>query len=390
MIACRRILLRTAGVLVAALGIARAQVAPAVAAAPAGLPADMTALLAAFSPWSATASAHGGVGYTDNLLLSHASAEGSGFARGGMEAFLWHLPHGRVDYFALINAEGTRFFSHASVDHETEAYAQAEWRYRIDDRFKFSLALQGYYLDQIFDVSDTDVQRVVAQLKVAGATVGPKLRWALVPWAWIETQGVGKRETYRDGLNNNRVADGTVRLGWRPGARFEASVGGEERARDFDSRPKYSVSGRALSGTHLKITEREGEARLDVTWDAAAHWKTTTRASTLNYHDNGSGYFNYRAHKVDQSLDWTSDNWLVHLEGAARRLRFAVQTVGLGIDPPARVKEEFSAQLRVERKLGARWTLYGEVNWERNRCNDPIASYQMNEGLLGVRWNWEK
>jgi len=54
------------------------------------------------------------------------------------------------------------------------------------------------------------------------------------------------------------------------------------------------------------------------------------------------------------------------------------------------VKEEFSAQLRVERKLGERWTIYTEYNWERNRCNDPIASYNMNEGLLGVRWSWEK
>jgi hypothetical protein len=374
----------------AAVAMARSQVVSAAASADPATPPQMAALLATLSPWSATASAHSGIGYKDNLLLSHAGEEGSGFARGGVEAFLWHLPTGRVDYVALVSAEGTRYFSGVSVNHDANASASASWRYHIDDRFKFSFDLQGVYLDRIFDVSNTDAQRLVAQLKVLGATAGPKIRWGILPWAWIELQGVGERLTFDDGVNNHRLGDGTVRLGWRPAKRFELSVAGEERARDFDSRVKYSVSGRALAGTHLKILEREGEVRGDITWDAAERWKTRTRAGTLDYHDNGSGYFNYRSRKVEHELDWTNDPWLVHLEGAAKRLQFAVQTVGLGVNPPARVKEEFSAQLRLERKLTERWTIFGEVNWERSRCNDPIASYNMNEGLLGVRWNWEK
>jgi hypothetical protein len=389
-IARRRLLLRMAWAFGSTVAMVRAQLVPTVAPAPAVPPATMAALLASLSPWSSTASVHTGFGYKNNLLLSHAGEEGSGFARGGIEAFLWHLPRGRVDYFAMLNAEGTRYSSGSSVDHEAEAYAQAEWRYRIDDRFKFSIDLQGYYLDEIFDVSDTDVQRVVAQLKVSGVTVGPKVRWAFLPWAWIEAQGIGKRETYRDGLNNNHVGDGTVRLGWRPGERFEASFAGMERSRAFDSRSQYSVSGRQLDGTRLKIAEREAEFRSDITWDAAAHWKSTTRMGALTYRDNGSGYFNYHARKVEQSVDWTTDDWLVEVEGMARRLQFGVQTVGLGINPPARVKEEYSARCRIERKVSERWTIYGEFNWERSRCNDPIASYNMNEGLLGVRWSWEK
>ena len=366
------------------------QLAPPVAPAPTVSPPTLAALLATLSPWNSTAGVHTSFGYKDNLLLSHAGAEGSGFARGGIEAFLWHLPRGRVDYFAVLDAEGTRYFSGSTVDHEAEAYAQAEWRYRIEDRFKFSFDLQGYYLDEIFDVSDTDVQRVVAQLKVSGVTVGPKVRWAVQPWAWIEAQGIGKRETYSDGLNNNHATDGTVRLGWRPGERFEASLAGMERLRDYDTRPQYSVSGRPLEGTLLKITEREAEFRCDITWDKSAHWKSTTRLGALAYRDNGSGYFNYHARKAEQSVEWTMDDWLVQVEGVARRLQFDVQTVGLGLSPPERVKDEFSAQCRVERKVGERWTIYGEFNWERSRCNDPIASYNMNEGLLGVRWNWEK
>jgi len=127
-----------------------------------------------------------------------------------------------------------------------------------------------------------------------------------------------------------------------------------------------------------------------VTWDAAARWKTTTQAGTLRYRDNGSGYFNYHQRKLEQTLEWTTDQWLVRLEGSARRLEFGVQTVGLGIYPPARIKEEFIAQLRVERKISSRWTAFAEYDWERSRCNDLIAAYRVNQGLLGAKWSWEK
>jgi hypothetical protein len=358
--------------------------------AEAELPADLAALLAAQSAWSATANLQTGFGYKDNILLSHTDAEGSSYALGGVETLLWHRPRGRVDYFAFINADETRYFTSKTVDHEAEAFAQAEWRYRAGDVFKFALDGQGYYLDQIFDVSDTDVQRVVAVLKVTGVTFGPTLRWAPVSWWWIEAQGTGKREVYHDGINNCDVGEEVMRLGWRPCTRFEVSAAGTERRRDFDSRAQYDSGGHVLDGTLLKITEREGELRLDVTWDAAARWKTTTRAGTLHYYDNGSGFFNYHQRKLEQTLEWATDQWLVQLDGSARRLEFEEQTVGIGIYPPARIKEEFIAQLRVERKISARWTAFAEYDWERSRCNDPIASYLVRQELLGAKWSWEK
>ena len=353
---------------------------------------EVAELVATLPAWSGVANAEVGFGFKDNLLLSHAGEEGSSFARGGMNATASHLRLGeRTDYSFGLTAEGTRYFSGTSVTHESKAFGVAKWRYRIEDAFKFTFDLQGYYQDQVFDVSDTDVQRIVAQLKVAGAIVGPTLRWAPLKWAWIEVRALGKRASYRNAsFLNHHVGDGSVRLGWRPGTRFEASIAGMERGRDYDRHTQYSVSGRPLDGTHLKVTEREAELRFDVTWDAAGHWRTSTLGGSRDFHDNGSGYTNYRERKFEQDLDWESGAWLVHAEGEAKRLEYRVQTVGLGLNPPRRVREEFSAQLRVERKLGERWTLFSEINWERSRSNDPIASYNMNEGLLGVRWSWEK
>ena len=71
-------------------------------------------------------------------------------------------------------------------------------------------------------------------------------------------------------------------------------------------------------------------------------------------------------------------------------MEFDVQTVGLGIAPPARIKDEYNLEGRVERKLTDRWTIFAALTWERSRSNDRVASYRVNEGLLGVRWSWEK
>jgi hypothetical protein len=62
----------------------------------------------------------------------------------------------------------------------------------------------------------------------------------------------------------------------------------------------------------------------------------------------------------------------------------------VGIYPPARIKEEFIAQLRVERKISSRWTVFAEYDWERRRCNDLIAAYRVRQELLGAKWSWEK
>ena len=94
--------------------------------------------------------------------------------------------------------------------------------------------------------------------------------------------------------------------------------------------------------------------------------------------------------QVEQEVSWTGEKWMFTCDGRARRVEFEFQTVGIGVAPPDRIRDEFVTHLRIERKLGRRWTAYAEYTWERNRSNDELASYILNEGLLGLRWNWEK
>ncbi|MSU47886.1 MAG: hypothetical protein EXS37_02130 [Opitutus sp.] len=351
---------------------------------------EMAALLAAQPRWSLSTEVETAFGYKDNLLLSSRDEERSAFVRGGAEVFLMNTPRGKVDYSLLAQVEGTRFFSGRTVDHEAEAWLQSELGYRLTETFKLSLVVTGYYFDQVLDQSDTTAARIIARYKVGGAMAGPMVRWAFHRAWWIEGQAVGERKRYDDEANDSRIDAGSVRLGWRVVPQVEARLELQEKWYRFDERVKYSPAGRALSGTELRIAEREGELRVDVDWDKARRWKTSTRVGVLRYRDNGSGYFSNDRKKIGHEVTWKGEAWLVRLDAIAERVEFRVQTVGIGIDPPPRIKDEVSAKLRIERKLSERWTIFARYNWERTRSNDQIASFNVNEGLLGARWSWEK
>ena len=335
-------------------------------------------------------SAESAVGYKDNLLLSATGAEGSALVRGAVDFLLLHVPQGQADFSFFGQAERTEFLADRTVDGETSLWLQTEGGYRWGERLKVALPITGYLYDQVFDVSDTDVERLVAELKVKGLMVGPTLRWMPAPAWWLEIQGVGERKRYDDRANDSKVGEGRAEVGWKPTARWRASLTWQQRWRNFDRRAQYSAAGRELPGTALKVAEHEGELRTEFTWDRAGRWKTTARLGWIAYRDNGSGYFSYADRKAAVETEWRTERWRVRLDGNVNRIEFDVQTVGFGIDPPARIKEEYAATLRAERKLDPRWTLLAEYGWERSRSNDRFASYRVNEGLLGARWSWEK
>jgi hypothetical protein len=374
-------------------------------AADAGLkdvPPEIAALLSGQSAWTSTVAGNAAIGYKDNLLLSHSRPEGSGFGRVGVEAMLWHLPVGPFDYFGFFNGDGTRYFSNRTINHDGEAFAGIEGRLRIGTKLLANLDVQGYYFDQIFDVSDTDQQRVVAELRLAGIKGGPTIRWTPVKWLWFEVAATAGRESLQqvdvasgsDARDHTRVTDPTARIGWRPSDRFEVSVTGLERRRSYATHPRFTARGRIDQGI-LAIHEREVEGKAVVTFGGGRHWKMSSRGGVLHYRDNGSGYLNYNERHAAQEIAWEAGAWAVKVEGEARRKDYLVRTVGSGTAQPPQVNDEFNVTASVERKLTSRWSIFAQYLWERVRSNEVVAgqhvsSYRVNEGLLGARWSWEK
>lgn len=340
--------------------------------------------------WTVSTRVETSVGYKDNVLLSADNEQKSTFLRGGAEALLLGLPPGRFEYTVYARADQTHYFSGEAVDDDTRVWLEAEVGFGATDWLKLSLPVRGYYFDEVYDASETQFERRIVETKFSGIAAGPTVRWTFHPRVWIEAQALADRKRYEGHTEDNEVGEGTLRLGWKLGDRMQVRLAGIRRWYDYEYRVQYNSAGRPLADTELRVAEEQADLRFDVEWGAARQWKTSTRVAALRYRDNGSGYFSHRRGRLAQEVEWENDSWLIRLAGAGHRIEWDVQTVGIGIQPPARIKDEYSGELRIERRLSPRWTAYCAYSWERSRSNEAIASYRVNEGLLGARWNWDK
>lgn len=340
--------------------------------------------------WSWSAALESGVGYRDNLLLSSTAEERSGFLHAAAEFLFLRAPGRGLEASVFLQTEGRRFWSGRTVRHEASAWLQAEPAWRPAPAWKWSLPLSAYYDDRVFDVSDTDVERLIAETRVAGLLGGPQLRWDFADRWHAEAQVAGDRVRYEDGVNDAEVVRGLFRIGWRPLPAWEAKAAVWQRARAYARRVQYSAAGRPLLGTRLRAEETEGEISVAFRWGPAERWRAIGRVGGRRLGDNGAGYFDHRETRWEQQLEWSDDRWKLRAEVGLRALRFGVQTVGLGIDPPSRRRTELSGTLRVERHLAGDWSVIVLASREHVRSNDPLGAYRVNEGLLALRRGWER
>jgi hypothetical protein len=287
--------------------------------------ADLKALIEAARPtWTTSASASAGVGYNDNILLSSVAPVGRTFGRVGVDALAWHVPKAKIDYSAFFNATYTRYNSAVVdavgnvVDHNTEAFAGFEWRFKQPDWFTFTFDANGYLLDEVFDLTNVSGKRDIANLDVRGVKFGPTVRWSPKRWIWAEATIAGDRQRYVGGLNNADIHDSSVRLGLPLTDRIELRGEISQERRAFSNRHPYDLTRREFLPGLLLITERNRELRLIATLGAGRHWKTTTRAGGETYRDNASGILNFHEHHVEQEIEWSVGSWLVDFDGTAR------------------------------------------------------------------------
>lgn len=359
---------------------------------------EIEAMLSKPPTWSISTSLDAVYGYRDNLLLSTLEPESSAFARGVAELMLLRVPTGRLEYSFFIHGERTRFLEAATVDgttvdHEASAWAQSDLGYRFSDSLRVGLPVAGYYTDREFDITNIEIDRKTTRLSVRGAMVSPVVKWKFLSSWWVEAQGSSERKRYRNGSLDGTVDEGTARLGWIRSERFEVQLAGIRRWREYENRVLKTTAGKEIPDNVLKVSEQELQGRMDIGWDSANRWRTTTTVSLVHYGDSGVGYYDYDEKRVDHELEWTGERWLVRVGGAASRQNFVIQDVDSSDGSPIRPKrlrDEFQASLHIERTLTPRWTALASYRWERTRSNDFFAGYRVNEGLLGLRWSWDK
>lgn len=359
------------------------------AALPPELRDELQALLGPAWVWGATVRV--GAEWRDNVLLSPVSPTARTLLRTRLESYLWRRPAGAWEWLGFLNGNVGRLVDplpELAGEHEWFAHAEGRWTPRPG--WRVGLTAQSYYQDQVFDLSATETERLVARMRVRGARAGVDVTVPL-PRDLIWVAGAkAHRSDYADFAEDFTEAESHTTLRWRSdrgaGRSLEVDLGWSERRRTHPDRNAYTAGGRPLLGTQLEF--RINEAKLETTLIRGT-WTGSVAIVGLSNRDLASGYFNYTEHGIQLTLERTTPDWRVALEAEGSRSRYDVQTVGIGFDPPLRRRDHRELRLRAERVLSPRWTLFAEASEERSRENEAGGTYRARLLAFGVARTWE-
>lgn len=349
--------------------------------------AELSALLQA--DWQSSLELKIGTGWDNNLLLSELTKEESGFSRVSVEGMLWRQARGSlpVEWIGFLNASHRRMFSSDILPDDTEAFFSGEARWRPVPPVRLSLLAQGYYLDTVLDLS-TESERLATPLRNAGYKAGAVARWEPgVRW-WLEATGTVNRSYFPATIPEDfqeRLLG--VRAGWQTAdGRLKLGLGANQRDRRYVARNYTAGGGRPIAGTILRYRTPEISASVERSAEWHGAWRLTgTFTETLN-EDNGSGYFDYRLSKLNLTIDWTAKPWEIQFSAGSSRYHWDVQVAGIGLDPPARRRQDTTFTLHLNRELNEHWQIFAEVEREAVTSNDPLAGYNLIKFSAGFGW----
>ena len=341
------------------------------------------------SPWF-----HGGtlrtvLGYTDNVLWSAVTPQGRGFAQAELEAFVFGARPERWEAKALISGETRRYLSALE-----EAAGEQSWLGRGElavfplKRVRVSVVPQAFSMDQVYDLSADRDRPFVAKMRVRGGGVGAHARVGL-PRGWeIEPMAQRRVADYRDFAEDYAENKFGARLRWRASERLQAGAAFHQNRRTYRERVNYTEGGRALLDARLRFDQRGAELNLFRSWSWHGTVSLSPALEYLENRDGASGFFDYDLRRGRVDLSWEGRRWLAQLESSAGRYDYRVQTVGMGLAPPKRLREDFTTAFAVEYTLRGAWKLVARYAWERARTNEINSSYRINTVSSGVAWSY--
>ena len=349
------------------------------------------------SKWDVTATVRGSVGWRNNVTVSPFHPIDRAFARGEVELFVLRPLGEHFDFVSFLNADLLRYVSPPpDVPGEDQYLAHVEGRWHPTQYLRTALKALGFMQTTYIDPSLTEgSQQTPLRVRVRGgfATLTPRL--SLPGGFTIEPSLQLKRIAYTGYHGDYTASRPGVRLEWKRHDWLALSAAVYEHVRHYRELTASPTPRPNLYNPRLSLHQREGELKATSSFKAAGEWTVAVTVGRLENRDRATGYYDYDQDRANLEVSWQRAAWHVTVTGDAKRLDYLTQKVGFGLASarPARITDVYEVSARIERELGAQWSVFAEERWERNRSNatDDIDrrikpfDYRTNTALVGVQ-----
>lgn len=330
------------------------------------------------SPWDTVFTLQSSAGWKDNVTLSALRRESSPLLRNLAELIVFRVPVDGLEFNAYIAAEDTRYLARTVVDKEQHLLAHAQLKRAWSAEWSTSLTGQYLYQNQVLDLSTSLATPTVLAVEshLYAARVGVRRKFA-ERW-WVELEPSLARQDFNSPLDDYWEGGPKLSLGRTFGRGSELTLSYELNHRQHDRREQLDRAGVALPGSELVFTQQRAQLTWKHDWDAARQWRTTTRLGYDRSHDNGPGFFDFRAWRASQQVRWAAAPWEVSVTGRFAAFHYPYQSVGPG-DPRALARTTYAFNLHAERALTKRVKWFADYDFERLLSNQAATGY-----LVGV------
>ena len=344
--------------------------------------------------WESAFAARGGAGYKDNVFLSHARAQGSGFASAGGDITALRIaPLGPLFNF-FASADANHYFSTTPALDEYLVSAQGQVEQDLGAGLTGWLATDYFYQDQVVDVAFLDPASFGTNLTVFAApvrghtiTLRPGISVDLSRRWLLALEVPMSRQYYEQPLDDYWKTGGKLTLGYSYGYTSQLSLSYEPAWRSYDTDRALTATGAPIAGTPRQRFEQDVNLAWRHHWDAAKRWRTLAKLGGRLSKENGDGFADYAQWSASTQVQYRARPWELAVEGRIRTYQYETQTVS-ATDLSKRGRTEWSATIRLERELSHHLRLIASYEHEHTLSNDPLETYQVNTVSGSLQWEF--
>jgi hypothetical protein len=328
-----------------------------------------------------------GAGYKDNVLFSEFNREPSPFVATGLEFFGARLPEGGRELNFFLSAEDTRYLAGVDVDSEQLVFSQVQLKQEIDSKFRADLGLEYLYQNQVVDVSVTEANLDIVQVRGHALEARPGLHFEFEEDWSADLELPVHRQFFQEPLDGYWESGPKFLLKRTYGHQSEIQVSYEYGHRDYDHDENLTLEGQPIPRSSRAFHVQEARLAWRHYWDAGRRWRSSTRLSWKRNQDNGSGYFDFNRYQASHQFRFKNKLWDCSAEGRISFYDYDSQTVS-PTDLERRRRTEVAFRVRAERKLTHYLRAYAEYERERVASNIDGEAYTVNVAGGGLLWEF--
>ena len=331
--------------------------------------------------WNENIAITTGIGYKDNVFLTHSASGGSAFWLTGVNADFFRFSVNGWQTFFLINGYDSLYWNNPTIGHEDLWTAAFNVRKKVKHDWTLGALALYAYEGLVVDLnSEEDVQG--APLKISGHTftLHPFARWDFQTNWWLQMEPDIMRQFLAipgNDFSYTRFGPKFI-LGYDYGRRSELTLSYEVYGQRYDSQMETTANGAPIPGTTRWDIRQHVELQSRYFWDAQRRWSTAAKAHFEYSEDNSAGFFDYYRYGFSGELDYQAKTW---------NAKGTVDVVQYDYPNPNQADiSRVDVTLRGEKNLTEWLKLFCEYKYERSLSSRTIEDYQSNTVSAGLEW----